>query len=109
MDANGGDPLDRSVVDETIAAVAAAEKSGIVTDMDRGSVAVLLRMAERMDDPDFPYVEGRFDNVTEGLYLKAARELGLTVAGRVVLPERKNNRAGKLSVLRDEEARRAGA
>lgn len=107
--AHDGDPLDRSVVDETIAAVAAAEKSGIVTDMDRGSVAVLLRMAERMDDPDFPYVEGRFDNVTEGLYLKAARELGLTVAGRVVLPERKNNRAGKLSVLRDEEARRAGA
>lgn len=103
------DPLDRALVDETADAVEAARSAGVITDMDAGTVAVLLRMAERMDDPDFPYVEGRFDNVTEGLFVKTARELGLTVAGRALLPERKEAKRGKLSVLREEQARRTGA
>lgn len=102
------DPLDRSVVAETADAIDAAREAGILTDMDNGTATVLLRMAERMDDPDFPYIEGRFDNVTEGLYLKAARELGLTVAGRSVLPERKESKGGKLSLLRAEHAARTG-
>lgn len=103
------DPLDQSVVAETLEAVRAAKAGGVITDMDAGTVAVLLRMAERMDDPDFPYVEGRFDNVTEGLFVKTARELGLTVAGRALLPERKEEKRGRLSILRDEQAKRAGA
>lgn len=102
------DGTDRSVEEATIEAVRAAKAGGIVTDMDAGTVAVLLRMAERMDDPDFPYVEGKFDNVTEGLFVKTARELGLTAAGRALLPERKEAKRGKLSVLRDEQAKRTG-
>lgn len=100
-----GDPLDSSLVAATEDALEAARTAGVLTDMDEGTAAVLLRMAERMDDPDFPYVEGRFDNVTEGLYLKAARELGLTVAGRTVLPEKKEGKRGKLSVLREQAGR----
>lgn len=103
------DPVDRGVVDATVAAIESARDSGIVTDMDEGAAIVLLRMAERMDDPDFPYIDGRFDNVTEGLYMKAARELGLTVAGRVALPERKEAKRGKLAVLRDAEVARGRA
>ena len=102
------DPLDQSVVGQTLAAVKAARTAGVITDMDAGAVAVLLRMAERMDDPDFPYVEGRFDNVTEGLYVKTARELGLTAGGRSLLPERKEAKGGKLSVLRAEQEQRTG-
>lgn len=102
------DGVDRSVEDATIDAVKAAREAGIVTDMDAGTVAVLLRMAERMDDPDFPYIEGKFDNVTEGLFVKTARELGLTVGGRALLPERKEAKGGKLSVLRSNEAGRTG-
>lgn len=102
------DPLDQSLVAATSDAIDAARSAGIVTSMDDGTAAVLLRMADRMDDPDFPYIEGKFDNVTEGLYLKAARELGLTVAGRVALPERKETKGGKLSVLRAEQAGRTG-
>lgn len=103
------DPLDTSLVAETVAAVRAAKAAGVITDMDAGAVAVLLRMAERMDDADFPYVEGRFDNVTEGLFVKTARELGLTAAGRALLPERKETKRGQLSVLRDQQAKRTGA
>lgn len=103
-----GDGVDRSVEDATVEAVKAARAAGVITDMDAGAVAVLLRMAERMDDPDFPYVEGRFDNVTEGLFVKTARELGLTAGGRALLPERKEAKRGKLSVLRDEQAARTG-
>lgn len=94
--------VDRSVVDATLDAIRAARNAHVLTDMDAGAVTVLLRMADRMDDPDFPYIEGRFDNVTEGLYAKLARDLGLTVAGRAVLPERKEAKGGKLSVLRSE-------
>lgn len=101
--------LSDSVEESTLEAVTAARAAGVLTDMDAGAVAVLLRMAERMDDPDFPYVEGRFDNVTEGLFVKTARELGLTAGGRALLPERKEAKRGKLSVLRDEQARRDGA
>lgn len=97
-----------SVEEATVEAVRAARAAGVLTDMDAGAVAVLLRMAERMDDPDFPYVEGRFDNVTEGLFVKTARELGLTAGGRALLPERKEAKRGKLSVLRDEQAARTG-
>lgn len=107
-DLDEGDSVDRSMVDATVDALKAARAAGIVTDMDSGAATVLLRMAERMDDPDFPYIEGKFDNVTEGLYVKTARELGMTVGGRVVLPERKEAKGGKLSVLRADQARRAG-
>lgn len=100
------DPLEQSVVGATLSAVEAARGSGFVTAMDEGTVTVLLRMAERMDDPDFPYIEGRFDNVTEGLYAKLSNELGLTAAGRMRMPEKKEAKGGKLSVLRDEAARR---
>lgn len=97
-----------SVYERTADAVEAARAAGVITDMDEGTVAVLLRIAERLDDPDFPYVEGRFDNVSEGLYVKTARELGLTVAARVVLPEKKEGKRGKLAVLRAAEAERTG-
>lgn len=107
-DLDEGDSVDRSMVDATVDALKAARAAGIVTDMDSGAATVLLRMAERMDDPDFPYIEGKFDNVTEGLYVKTARELGMTVGGRVVLPDRKEAKGGKLSVLRADQARRAG-
>ena len=101
------DPQDLSVVAETERAVEAARAAGVLTAMDDGAVALLLRLADRMDDPDFPFIEGRMDNVTEGVFLKAARELGLTVAGRVQLPERKDQKAGKLAVLRAGEAKRS--
>lgn len=109
-DIEGGDvdPLDRSMVAATLDALRAARAERIVTDMDEGAAMVLLRQAERMDDPDFPYVDGKLDNVTEGLFLKGARELGLTVLGRAALPERKEAKGGKLSVLRANEAGRTG-
>lgn len=105
---DGDDGVASSVVDATVEAIRAARAAHVITDMDEGTATVLLRMAERMDDVDFPYIDGRFDNVTEGLYVKTARELGLTVAGRTVLPERKEAKGGKLSVLRAEQAGRTG-
>lgn len=104
---DGGDPGD-GVAGATRDAVGAAEAAGLITPMDAGTVAVLMRMAERMDDPDFPYVEGRFDNVTEGLYVKTARELGLTVQARVAVPEKAEVSRGKLGELRAVVAKRAG-
>ncbi|MEE6280158.1 terminase small subunit [Georgenia sp. MJ170] len=90
-----------SVWDETDEAIGVARDAGTITDADGGAVAMLLRLAERMDDPDFPVIDGRFDNVTESLYLKACDALGLTPAGREKLGVRKGGEGGKLAELRD--------
>lgn len=106
---NAGE-VDDGVVGAARTAIEAAKQRGVITDMDAGAVAVVLRMAERMDDPDFPYVEGRFDNVTEGLFVKLCNELGLTPAGRSKMPEKVEQSKGKLGELRMlEKGRRSGA
>lgn len=81
-------------------AIQAGRAAGVLTDMDDGACAVLLNLAERMDDPDFPVIDGRFDNVTAALYLKGCDQLGLTPAGRSRLPEKKETKGGRLAELR---------
>lgn len=97
-----------SVYDETVAAVEAAEAAGVIGDQDRGAVAVLLQLAERLDDPDFPIIDGKFDNVSQSLFVKTLETLGLTPAGRERLTERKGGTGGKLAQLRAVEGGRAG-
>lgn len=89
-----------SVLAETEAAVDAARAAGIITDMDTGAVETVLRLAERMEDPDFPVIDGRFDNVTESLFFKACDSLGLTPAGRQRLDVKEEKKGGKLAHLR---------
>lgn len=81
-------------------AIQAAKVAGVITDMDEGAVSVLLQMAQRLDDPDYPVIDGRFDNVTQALYFKACEQLGLTPAGRNRLTEKKETGGGKLAQLR---------
>ncbi|MFJ4168375.1 hypothetical protein ACIPY3_02580 [Paenarthrobacter sp. NPDC089714] len=86
--------------EQTNEAVQAARRAGVLTDMDDGACAALLQLAERMDDPDYPLIDGRFDNVTAALYFKACEQLGLTPSGRAKLPEKKESGGGKLAQLR---------
>jgi hypothetical protein len=88
--------------------VQAAKRAGTITAADEGAVAVLLQMAERLDDPDFPVIDGRFDNVTQALYFKACEQLGLTPAGRSRLSEKKETGGGKLAQLRSIQGGAAG-
>jgi hypothetical protein len=80
--------------------IQAAKSAGIITDMDEGAVAVLLQMAQRLDDVEYPIIDGKFDNVTQSLYFKACEQLGLTPAGRNRLEEKKGASGGKLAQLR---------
>lgn len=88
--------------------VQAAKAAGLITPMDEGAVAVLLQMAQRLDDVEFPVIDGKFDNVTQGLYLKACEQLGLTPAGRTRLAEQKGAGGGKLAQLRGIQGGNAG-
>jgi hypothetical protein len=81
-------------------AIQAGKSAGVITAMDEGACVVLLQMAERLDDPDYPVIDGRFDNVTQALYFKACEQLGLTPAGRTRLAEKKDTGGGKLGELR---------
>lgn len=94
------------VWDMTNESVQAARRAGFLTEMDDGAVAALLQLAERLDDPDFPDVDGRFDNVTQALYFKACDSLGLTPVGRSKLAEKKEKTGGKLAQLRALEGGR---
>lgn len=80
-------------------AVAAADW---ITDADDAAVALLYRLAERIDHPDFPVIDGRFDNVTESLFLKTAAALGLTPEMRKVWEKKDSKKvgAGRLDTLR---------
>jgi hypothetical protein len=84
----------------TAAAVQAGKAAGLIGPMDEGAVVVLLQMAQRLDDVEFPVFDGKFDNVTQGLYLKYCESLGLTPAGRTRLSEVKEQGGGKLAQLR---------
>lgn len=90
-------------------AIQAGKRAGVITAMDEGAVSVLLQMAERLDDPDYPVIDGRFDNVTQALYFKACEQLGLTPAGRTRLAEKKDSGGGKLGELRALNGGAAGS
>jgi hypothetical protein len=81
-------------------AVQAGKRAGLITALDEGAVVVLLQMAKTLDDPEFPVIDGKFDNVTQGLYLKYCESLGLTPAGRGRLEPKKDAGGGKLAQLR---------
>jgi len=81
-------------------AISEAVRAGIITPMDEGAVAVLRMLAETLDHPDFPNIDGKFDNVSQSLYLKFCESLGLTPAGRDRLQEKKDRGGGKLAQLR---------
>lgn len=85
-----------SVVAMTKEAVNAADW---LTKADHGTIRVLLQVATVLDDPDFPIVDGRFDNVSQSTYLKYCQELGLTVAARSVRAGKKEPKESKLEQL----------
>jgi hypothetical protein len=97
-----------SVVDETRASLDAASH---LTAMDKGSVAMLLALAAAADyllENDGLSPAGKFDNVTIPTYLRYARELGLTPAGRKDLELKKQEApSGKLAQLRAVKGRTA--
>lgn len=74
-----------SMVEATKQAVQAADW---LTKADRGAIRSILRLAEVLDDPDFPVIDGRYDNVSQSLYLKYCDALGLTPVSRRVKQEK---------------------
>lgn len=85
-----------SVYEMTKEALASADW---LTKADHGTIRVLLQVATVLDDPDFPIVDGRFDNVSQSTYLKYCQELGLTVAARAVKEEKRDAKESKLEQL----------
>lgn len=91
-------PADVSMLATLDEALQAAEW---VTDADAGTVELLRRLAARLDDPDFPVIDGRFDNVSESLFLKTSAALGLTPEMRAVWEKKeKKNDADALAKFR---------
>lgn len=71
------------VLDATQAAVDAARDNGIIRDADAGTVAVLLHLAQAIDDQvDGLTPSGKLDNVSVPTYLKFAESLGLSPKAR---------------------------
>ena len=97
-------PSDVSMLATVDAAIAAASW---ITPADRGTVELLRRLAARLDHPDFPEIDGRFDNGSEALLLKTSAALGLTPEMRAAWEkkERKGGGGKDLQKLRKDAAR----
>jgi hypothetical protein len=81
-----------SVLDETNRSIGAAIADGTLDeDISAGPIAAIRRVAEQLDDPDFPVIDGRLDNVSLPTYLRYCAEMHLTPASR---PEKKPEGAG---------------
>ena len=91
-------PADTSILATVDDALRAADW---ITPADQPTVELLRRLANRLDDPDFPPIEGRFDNVSESLFLKTAAALGLTPEMRAAWAKKeKKVDGGRLETLR---------
>ena len=91
-------PADTSILATVDDALRAADW---ITPADQPTVELLRRLANRLDDPDFHTIEGRFDNVSESLFLKTAAALGLTPEMRAAWAKKeKKVDGGRLETLR---------
>ena len=91
-------PADTSILETVDDALRAADW---ITPADQPTVELLRRLANRLDDPGFPTIEGRFDNVSESLFLKTAAALGLTPEMRAAWAKKeKKVDGGRLETLR---------
>ena len=91
-------PADTSILATVDDALRAADW---ITPADQPTVELLRRLANRLDDPDVPTLEGRFDNGSESLFLKTAAALGLTPEMRAAWAKKeKKVDGGRLETLR---------
>ena len=61
-------------------AIREAVKEGKIDRKKHGPIIEAARkVAKVMDDPDWPIVEGRIDNVSPSIFLKYCEALGLTI------------------------------
>lgn len=88
-----------SVANATERSIKKAHDAGALDlDLSAGPIAALRKIARLLDDPDFPLVMGKLDNVSLPTYLRYCTELRLTPASQV--EEKKEAGGGKLAQLR---------
>lgn len=90
------------MLEATNISVDAAIKDGSLdADINAGPIAAIRTVAAQIDHPDFPIVEGKFDNVSLSAYLRYCIELRLTPASRADLEPKAGDSGGsKLGGLR---------
>lgn len=72
--------------------------------LSAGPIAAVLLVAEQLDHPDFPVIDGRLDNVSLPTYLRYCQALGLVPAVETSGKEAKGG--SKLAELRSIEGAR---
>lgn len=67
-------------VDSVATTINEAVKRGMIDrKLHAAPISVMLKLAETIDDPEFPIINDRFDNVSIPTLLKYMQSLGLTV------------------------------
>jgi len=88
------------ILEATNRSIEAAVKAGALDeDLSAGPIAAIRRVAELIDDPDFPFARGKFDNVSLPSYRGYCADLRLTPAS-VVDVKKPEGSGGKLANLR---------
>lgn len=92
VEESNGDALERSL-----------KNADWLRAVDSAAVAEARRLAQILDDPDFPTIGGRFDNVSPARYLDVLNSLKLTPAAR----DRAEREAAKLQTKKEPRVRNA--
>ena len=67
------------IVDSVTTTINEAVKRGMIDrKLHAAPISVMLKLAETIDDPEFPIINDRFDNVSIPTLLKYMQSLGLT-------------------------------
>ena len=86
-----------SVLSKFNYAVDDAVKKGIVDRVRQGPIISAGRkIAKMMDDPDWPIIHGKIDNVGPSVFLKYCETLGLTIGKKDAEKEKKTGDVVKL-------------
>lgn len=57
------------------------------------------KVAALMDDPEFPYINGKYDNVSAALFLKYCTALGLVEVAEVAKAEKPKDKLAEIKLL----------
>ena len=68
----------------------AIKRGAIDRDLHAAPISVMLTIAETIDNPEFPIIDNRYDNVSIPTLLKYLQAMGLTVTD--VKPQKKEER-----------------
>lgn len=104
--------MEKTVLQEFNDSIKAAEKAGRIDKKTQGAlIAAARKVAAMMDDPDWPIVRGKIDNVSPSVFLKYCEALKLMepISKEPAKRTRKTNNAKVVDIVGNSKWKKAAS